>query len=172
MLRAKQEVPLTVSWPSIEVRRLRARLIFEEVMETFNAMGFTLALAIEEGSAGKKFLQAFKHEDFSIIQTSSQPEGTRQDIVNVVDGCLDIRVVTTGTLSAFGVADSKVQALVDDNNLAKFGPGHSYREDGKLVKPQGHKPPAIEHTLFGPDILQEGPKAADLYAGVTIASTN
>lgn len=39
------------------------------------------------------------------------------------------------------------QQLVDENNLAKFGPGGYRRDDGKWIKPPGHKPPAIAKAL-------------------------
>jgi predicted HAD superfamily Cof-like phosphohydrolase len=65
-------------------------------------------------------------------------------LVAIADGCADIKVVTTGTLSAFGIADDLIQQLVDYNNLEKFGPGHGYREDGKLVKPPEHRPPQLD----------------------------
>lgn len=34
-----------------------------------------------------------------------------------------------------GVADVSPQRLVDESNLAKFGPGWRLREDGKVIKP-------------------------------------
>lgn len=34
-----------------------------------------------------------------------------------------------------------------DGPFKKFGPGHSIRADGKLVKPPGHKPPDIAAEL-------------------------
>jgi predicted HAD superfamily Cof-like phosphohydrolase len=65
----------------------------------------------------------------------------------VIDGCCDLKVVTTGTLSAFGLPDELFQEEVDTNNLAKFGPGGRRREDGKWVKPPNHKPPDIAGLL-------------------------
>jgi predicted HAD superfamily Cof-like phosphohydrolase len=126
MNKAKQETPDTPTIPSEDVRLLRAKLIFEECMETVAAMGVEV-ITLEEGSV------------FRIVGPC--------DIVEVADGCADIAVVTTGTLSAFGIADYGIQKLVDQNNLDKFGPGHSFREDGKLEKPPGHKPPDILSEL-------------------------
>jgi hypothetical protein len=68
-------------------------------------------------------------------------------MVELVDGCCDLSVVTIGTLSACGVSDDPFLMEVDQNNLDKFGDGHSYREDGKLIKPPDHQPPRIEELL-------------------------
>jgi predicted HAD superfamily Cof-like phosphohydrolase len=68
-------------------------------------------------------------------------------MVEIVDGCADVIVVTTGTLSACGVADSAVQNEVDQANLRKFGPGSYKREDGKWMKPPDFRPPDIEAVL-------------------------
>jgi predicted HAD superfamily Cof-like phosphohydrolase len=40
-----------------------------------------------------------------------------------------------------------MEQAVDQNNLAKFGPGGHRREDGKWVKPPDHKPPDIAGLL-------------------------
>jgi hypothetical protein len=57
-------------------------------------------------------------------------------------------VVTIGTLSALGISDGALLKEVDLNNLDKFGDGHSLRDDGKLIKPLWHLPPAIGHILI------------------------
>lgn len=105
-------------------RLLRARLMYEEVMETIND-----GLGVEINGA----------DEFIITGPF--------DLVKTVDGCFDTMVVTTGTLSACGVPDLRGQRIVDENNLAKFGPGHTIREDGKLVKPPNHKPPDLGQYL-------------------------
>ena len=69
-------------------------------------------------------------------------------LLEVVDGCCDVSVVTIGTLSAFGVDDSPVLKIVDEANLRKFGRGHSYRADGKLVKPADFVGPKSELEAF------------------------
>lgn len=115
--------------PSVEVRQLRANLILEEALETIEALGF------------KVQMKPFDLE-LEIVKGPDEP-----NLVEVVDGCADIIVVTTGTLSAFGVADEAVLRAVDENNLQKFGPGSYRREDGKWMKPPGHKPPDIKGLL-------------------------
>jgi predicted HAD superfamily Cof-like phosphohydrolase len=120
MRKAEQDVPNKPTTPSQAVRLLRARLIFEEAMETIHALGV--------GMKG----------------TLSSPEfyPTPDFIwVDVVDGCCDLRVVTTGTLSALGVQDESVQCIVDEANLRKFGPGGYKDANGKWIKPPNFIPP-------------------------------
>jgi predicted HAD superfamily Cof-like phosphohydrolase len=111
-------------------RRLRANLILEEALETIRGLGFNV---ISTGPHANQI---------GIELSNDEP-----DLVEIVDGCLDLRVVTTGTLSAFGVPDVYGQELVDLNNLGKLGPGCEMRTDGKLIKPKDHKPPPIREWL-------------------------
>lgn len=127
MAKANQQVPGAPMMPDAETRKFRAKIILEETLETIEALGM------------KVVARNFSFE----IEESSQPP----DLIEIVDGCADIRVVTTGTLSACGVADESLMAEVDQNNLAKFGPGSYRREDGKWMKPPGHKPPDIARIL-------------------------
>lgn len=121
---AQQELPLSPTIPSHEVLRLRAKLILEEALETVQALGFEADVVF--------------HGDFV------RPP---QNLVGILDGCADLSVVTIGTLSACGVPDIELLELVDANNLAKFGPGGYRRDDGKWIKPPGHKAPDIAGLL-------------------------
>lgn len=127
MRHARQELPASPVIPSEEVRKLRAKLILEEAIETVEALGFRIAWVIDHS--------------YGLIP-DREP-----DLVEIIDGCCDVSVVATGTLSACGVPDLPFQEAVNQNNLDKFGPGHSWREDGKLIKPPGHTKPDIEGIL-------------------------
>jgi len=124
---AGQRVPSGPMMPDNQARLLRAKLIHEECMETLEALGVRVDLVSD---AGEK-----QEWDYTI---RGEP-----NLVEIVDGCCDIKVVTTGTLSACGIDDEGPQSLVDLNNLAKFGPGGYRRDDGKWVKPPNHLPPNI-----------------------------
>lgn len=120
MALAGQEVPCNSTVPDNSVRMLQARLIFEECRETIRALGFDCKIT---GSGLK---------DFDIVPTGDC------DVVGVLDGCADIAVVVTGTLSSFGVGDLAVQDIVDKKNLEKFsGDGHRDSVTGKWIKPTG-----------------------------------
>jgi predicted HAD superfamily Cof-like phosphohydrolase len=136
-----QTVPVVPTKPSPQARILRAKLIIEEALETIEGLGVDLFLV--------SYDQPLR-QDGAVSLTRAKLDfeaNERFDLIEAVDGCCDLRVVTTGTLSAMGIPDAAVQCEVDNNNLQKFGPGHKIREDGKLIKPMGHKPPRIHHIL-------------------------
>lgn len=116
---ARQVVGQSLRTPSPEERILRAKLIYEEALETIEALGVDFVLG--------KFIDAGA-ENYN-------PE-------KVLDGACDLAVVTNGTLISCGLQWVFPYALerVDQNNLTKVGPGAVWREDGKMLKPPGYKP--------------------------------
>lgn len=184
MVKAKQEIPDRPTLPDEKTRRLRAKLILEEALETVRELGFHLVVS-------------GMHDDETIDLTDKEtfrkhvfPETTQAgpSLEGIADGCCDIIVVTSGTLSACGIADDSVQREVDCNNLRKFehhcpkcdGPGREaasseapgrricdscrgywrsgyHNEAGKWVKPETHKPPRIMN------VLEEQTKAVTYY---------
>jgi predicted HAD superfamily Cof-like phosphohydrolase len=128
MMLAHQDLPAHPTLPNESILRLRATLILEEALETIQALGFAVK---RDGDAHKY-----------IVVPVYVPK-----LVDIVDGCADLSVVTVGTLSACGVADAPVLAAVDHNNLAKFGPGGYRRADGKWIKPPDHQPPDFTKIL-------------------------
>lgn len=146
MILAGQEVPDKPVIPDEETRVLRAKLILEEALETIEALGVDVDLVEFDGVETKgKEISRNSLFDYN-VELSFEARG-QCDIVEVVDGCIDVSVVTRGTLSAFGVKDKKLLKEVDKNNLAKFGPGGYRRDDGKWVKPENHQPPDIKGIL-------------------------
>lgn len=126
MQKAGQSIVAIPSLRSPEIRKFRAEMILEEALETIEGLGFVVNS--EDGN-------------FQINELCSP------DLIKIADGCADIKVVTTGTLSALGISDLRLQQEVDQNNLLKFAPGSYRREDGKWMKPPGHEPPDIEKVL-------------------------
>lgn len=131
MLMAGQAVPITPQNPEPGVRKLRAKLILEEALECIRGLGVDVHVSFDTTAV------SVTNQESTLVFHEKE----KYDIVEVVDGCCDIKVVTTGTLSAFGINDLKPQELTDMNNLAKFGPGGYRRDDGKWIKPPGHKAP-------------------------------
>lgn len=128
MKRCEQAVPTTPTVPNEDVRRLRAKLILEEALETVEALGFMVSPSNDDGTVRPK--------QFHLDRVNTQP-----NLADIIDGCCDVSVVTIGTLSACGIPDDVCLEVVDRNNLAKFGPGSYRREDGKWMKPPGHTAP-------------------------------
>ena len=129
---ANQELPTKPEIPNPGIRHLRASLILEEALETIEALGL--------GVWAQQMHSPLKMAGVEITEA----RGLEPDLVAIVDGCCDLSVVTTGTLSACGVSDDAVQREVD---LNKFGEGYSLRPDGKLIKPPGHLPPDLRSIL-------------------------
>lgn len=131
---ARQATPAMPIIPNAEVRLLRARLILEEALETVHALGVSVCVTPSRDGAlqGSPPVEILKDSDLSFTADKTP------DLIEIADGCADLSVVTTGTLIACGIRDNAILEAVDQNNLDKLKPGHSFREDGKLVKPKDH----------------------------------
>jgi predicted HAD superfamily Cof-like phosphohydrolase len=165
---AKQELPDRPTLPDEKTRKLRAKLILEEALETVVELGFDVFAHDKIVEKGLGCLQLKPNK--------------KENLEGIADGCADILVVTTGTFSACGLDDNPIQIEVDINNLAKFEHRcpkcgeflqpddkseetglalDEYRcqecgnvfvsgyhnEYGKWVKPPTHKPPRIEEII-------------------------
>jgi len=137
---AGQETPVVPTEPDSDTKILRAKLIIEESLETIKALGVDITMPLLNG-ASASIIDCEKLLEYSVGRFPF-------DMVEVADGCADVSVVTTGCLSSCGISDKKLLSEVDNNNLKKFGPGHKVREDGKLIKPPGHKAPNIRKILI------------------------
>lgn len=75
------------------------------------------------------------------------------DAVEVADGLADVIVIAYGSLLAyFGKEKAdRILAEVARSNLDKIGPDGTVlrREDGKILKPEGFRPPDIAGVLNG-----------------------
>ena len=138
MEHARQPAPVVPTEPNARTCELRAALIMEEALETCNALG----VVVTANNLDLNDPELDTHAE--LLFGSVCPP----DLVAIADGCADISVVTIGTLSACGIADESLFLAVDTNNLDKFGPGHSWNEAGKLIKPPGHEPPDIRKVLL------------------------
>lgn len=147
---AGQRVPLTPTTElTPEERKLRASLMLEEVLETANALGVRISFwgsPINRGYVGDEKTNpslgpAINPREFEIVGPL--------DIVEVVDGCCDVEVVTKGTLTAIGVSDVGPQDAVNEANMKKFGPGgHKHPVTGKWIKPADWQPPDLLAILI------------------------
>lgn len=81
-----------------------------------------------------------------------------RDLVEVADGLLDIVVIAWGTLLTYFGEEASTDAATEvwRSNLAKVdGPGLPIRRaDGKILKPEGWKPPDIEGVLRKHGIIE------------------
>jgi len=70
------------------------------------------------------------------------------DIVEIADALADIIYIACGTAVSYGIPLDKIFDEVHRSNMAKLVDGKPiYREDGKVMKPEGWTPPDIERIL-------------------------
>lgn len=134
----KQHTPPIPIEPSKPVRVLRAQLMLEECLETIQK-GLGIVIMVPNGIG-----DGLRELNFDDLKFSADKQF---DMIETVDGLADCDVVNIGTASACGVAQEPITSIVDCNNMAKFAPGHSFNEHGKLIKPKNHHPPTEEINL-------------------------
>jgi len=70
------------------------------------------------------------------------------DLVEIADALADIIYIACGTAVAYGIPLDDVFEEVHASNMAKLVDGKPiYREDGKVMKPEGWQPPDIKGVL-------------------------
>lgn len=131
MEQAQQETPKTPTIPSPEIRILRAKLIFEEALETINK-GLGVSIRSHGDAVFCDLVDFFAEEDGDLIELS--------------DGCADLKVVTVGTEIACGINGKPIFEEVMRSNFTKFIDGHM-RDDGKWQKGPSYERPNLEPIL-------------------------
>lgn len=145
---AGQHLPSKPTVPDEATRIGRARLLLEECLETIEALGVTVVARDEIDGECVVLGMCDSVLDFETFPCSIS-------LSEIIDGCIDLRVVATGTLSACGIPDTPFQEEVDNNNLLKIAGGH-LDEHGKFIKPKNHPKPDIAGILAGLcDVSQE-----------------
>jgi predicted HAD superfamily Cof-like phosphohydrolase len=144
MKAAGQTIRSRPGTPDEAERKLRAKLILEEALETIDGLGCQVY-----DYTNTRLLP--KQHDLRI---EVLPAGAF-DLEAAIDGFIDLIVVATGGLSMIGVDDRPHQEEVDNANLRKIGPNGvcEIRDDGKLLKPAGWVGPdhvAVLDRHFGP----------------------
>jgi len=119
--------------PAVDRIRLSARLCVEESLETLEAFGAAADIVAE-----MKVLAAAAVESI---------ERDRCDIVELADGLGDSDYVNEWTRCEFGLDGGPIADEIQRSNMAKFGPGRSLDEGGKVQKPPGWTPPDIAAVL-------------------------
>src|SRR6185436_12973045 len=94
-----QEVPNKPTIPSLEVRKLRAKLILEEALET-----------IRDGLGIDVIFDDFKNDTELLSSKTAkfifeEANGITPSLELIADGCEDLKVVTEGCLVACGLID-------------------------------------------------------------------
>lgn len=115
-----------------ELLKLRARLILEEALEFAQACSFTVTVADDGETQHGVFLD----------ETGDPP-----NYAEMIDALCDIKYVANGAACAMGVDLQPFEDEVHRSNMAKADGGIRVREDGKILKPDGWRPPDIAGIL-------------------------
>jgi predicted HAD superfamily Cof-like phosphohydrolase len=101
--------------PSVEERLLRAKLLFEECMET-----------IEKGLGVRVFNRPLGI-DWAVTYNTEFEIDSQYDPVETLDGLADVKVIANGTAVQFGLPMEAADREVFESNMSKLG------EDGKPI---------------------------------------
>lgn len=119
--------------PPKERIQLCASLVIEEAIEVLEGMG-ARPTTIE-------LLKLVAKDAVGSI------DGTNVVMGDVADGLGDCDYVNEWTRCEFGIHGEPVADEIQRTNMEKFGPGSSFRADGKVQKPPGWQPPDIQAVL-------------------------
>lgn len=128
MVKAGQQTPAKPEMPSMEVRKLRIKLIAEELLELCAAYGVDMRTDGDE------------------VEVAESEKIT--SLVEAYDAVLDLMVVVIGTGVAQGTDLQPGWDEVHRSNMSKFIDGHR-REDGKWIKGPSYSPADLAPILNG-----------------------
>lgn len=132
--REVMNAPTSPAEPKLRNPQLRASLILEEAIETVVAL-----------VGSHKALNMLQHASDRLDEKEFEKGSTEPDLIEAIDGCIDLLVVTYGTCEDIGIDAEPFFDEVQRSNMAKKdGP---MRADGKRLKPPGWTPPDIAGVL-------------------------
>lgn len=84
------------------------------------------------------------------------------DLVEIADALADLIYIACGTAVSYGIPLDVVFDEVHRSNMAKLVNGKPiYREDGKVLKPEGWTPPDVERIITLYTLLDTAPNKTD-----------
>jgi predicted HAD superfamily Cof-like phosphohydrolase len=132
------------SIPSVEIVRLRLRLITEEYFEALDSI--LSAPDNDEDSTFQDYgYNRLEGAKATIANTINQWGGNAVDLVGLADALADLDYVVEGTRIAFGIDGKPIADEVHRSNMSKVG-GHR-RADGKWEKPDTYSPADVRGEL-------------------------
>ena len=117
---------------SKEEKKLRVKLLLEEVLELAEASGVDVKVNLN----GQTWHLEDLEDDFEYLDNN---EVCMED---VADALADISYVNYGAAAAYGIDMEPIEEIVQTANMAKFEEGSYRRDDGKWMKPPNWEDPA------------------------------
>lgn len=120
--------------------------VYEYVKQFHSVFGLTVGKTPEIPSSNQERILRIDLLEEEFIEYIKAEENN--DIVAIADALADIIYIAYGTAVAYGIPLDKVLHEVHTSNMAKLVDGKVIRrEDGKVLKPEGWKPPNIADIL-------------------------
>lgn len=138
MGKAGQAIPDEPVMPPEDVRRLRVKLIIEELIELCDAYGLLLTVVPPSPEGLRTGGDEARHRVY--VEQHKEPDASLEGgIKDAYDAVLDLLVVVIGTAIANGTELPEGWLDVDRSNMSKFIDGHR-RGDGKWIKGPSYSP--------------------------------
>ena len=137
---AGQECPDNPTMPSHEVRRLRARLILEEALETINK-GLGLHAIVPDACCDHPLkIDDVAFESGYADHHTGEITCLHPDLVELADGMADLQVVNLGTAVACGINLQPVFDEVCRSNESKYNWSYGDALEAEMSKGWNAKP--------------------------------
>lgn len=120
--------------------------MYQDVKEFQTAVGQNVGVKPEfpDGSERDLRLRLLKEEYEEYIQGEC-----KNDLENIAKELADIIYIVCGTAASYGIPLDRVFEEVHRSNMEKLVDGKPVRRaDGKILKPEGWKPPNIKTVLW------------------------
>lgn len=120
--------------------------MYQDVKEFQTAVGQNIGTKTEFPDPAERELRIklLKEEYEEYIQGEC-----KNDIENIAKELADIIYIVCGTAASYGIPLDRVFDEVHKSNMAKLVDGKPVRRaDGKILKPDGWKPPNIKNILW------------------------
>lgn len=114
MQMAGQNVPTSLTASNEATRRLRIKLILEELIELAEASGFTISVEKDHVSGVNSIIQ----KDLSNVYIESN--GKEPDLIEMADAIGDLDYVNTGAAIAYGMDLEVLHDEIHSSNMSKL----------------------------------------------------
>jgi len=119
--------------------------MFKDVMDFHKAFGQKVGDKPELPDINERGLRMkLLREEFEEYMEAEE----ENDLVEIADALADLIYIACGTAVSYGIPLDKIYDEVHRSNMSKLVDGKPiYREDGKVMKPEGWSPPDIKGIL-------------------------
>lgn len=119
--------------------------MFKDVMDFHKAFGQRIGQRAELPDYNERKLRRKLLKEEYVEYMDAEEE---DDIVEIADALADLIYIACGTAVSYGIPLDVIYNEVHRSNMSKLVDGKPiYREDGKVMKPEGWTPPDVKGIL-------------------------